>query len=77
MVINRAGLGREEPLQRLAEEYGVGRVFRIPYSRGAVQAYVQGRPVAVAYPDDPASRALVELADAVEGEVLRGRGGVG
>lgn len=69
MVINRVGLGREEPLLKLAEEYSVARVFRIPYSRRAVQAYVEGRPVAIAYPDDPASKALVEIANAVEDEV--------
>lgn len=71
VVVNRAGLGSEERHVELAKSYGVRRLFRIPFSKAAALAYARGRPVVEAFPDDPASKALVEIADAVE-EVIRG-----
>lgn len=72
MVINRAGIAGEERHLELAREYGVEEVYRIPYSENAARAYARGRPVVVAYPDDPSSKALMELARDLEERVLGG-----
>ncbi len=69
IVINRSGIGPEEDHVRLAREYGVQRIYRIPYSRRVAHAYAKGRPVVVDSPDDPASRALVELASDIAARI--------
>jgi MinD superfamily P-loop ATPase len=65
VVINRWGIGPEDEVLELARNYGVERVFKIPYSKGAVEAYVSGTPLLAYNPNDPAARGLLELAEAV------------
>lgn len=72
LVVNRSGIGPEERHLELAEKMGVERVFRIPFSKAAALAYAAGRPLVLHEPDDPASRALHGLAEALYREVTRG-----
>ncbi len=63
LVINRYGIGPEEKHLKLAEEYGVEEVFRIPFDVTAARAYARGTPVVRYDPTAPSSRALIELAE--------------
>ncbi|WP_440058959.1 P-loop NTPase [Thermogladius sp. 4427co] len=74
LVINKAGIGREEEHLEKAREYSVERVFRIPYSTDVVESYVSGTPIVVSKPGSTASRVLYEIAEGVAG--LLGRGGL-
>ena len=65
VVVNRWGIGAGEGLDEVIREAGVERVVRVPYSRGAVEAYVAGEPVILRHRDDPAARALLELGEEV------------
>jgi MinD superfamily P-loop ATPase len=67
MVINRADIGPEEELLSLADEFGVERVFRIPYSREVAEAYAKGRLIVVEHPESEPSRVLKKLAEEVSG----------
>ena len=67
VVVNRHGIGSEEEVLRVAREYSVERVFRVPYSVEAARAYARGRLVVAEYPDSPASRALRAVASELEG----------
>ena len=69
VVVNRAGIGDEERVRRLAREMGAERVYRIPYSRRAAEAYTRGVPIVVHSPRDPASEALREIAGDLAGEI--------
>jgi len=75
VVINRWGIGPEDEVLETARSYGVERVFRIPYSRGAVEAYVSGIPLLAYNPGDPAARGLLELAEAASGVIADALGG--
>lgn len=66
VVVNRSGIGPEDRVLRVAREKGAERVYRIPYSDAAARSYARGVPVVVSDPEDPASRALRELASDVE-----------
>ncbi|MEB3844851.1 MAG: ATP-binding protein [Desulfurococcales archaeon] len=78
VVINRHGIGPEEEHVELAKQYGVERIYRIPYSPIVPRAYSRGMPIVEYAPDDPASKALEELARdlAVELEGKLGVAGV-
>ncbi len=65
VVINKHGIGDESRHQRLAREYGVERVYKVPAGREAVEAYVRGTPVVEAYPESRISRAIRGLAEHV------------
>lgn len=66
LVVNRAGIGPDDKHIALAREYGVEKVFRIPFSKNAARAYAEGRLVVEAYPEDPASKALLEITHAIK-----------
>ncbi len=72
LVVNKHGIGPDEEHVRLAREYGVERVFRVPFTRGAAEAYARGVPVHWLDPRDPAAIALGEVAEALEEVVRRG-----
>ncbi len=63
LVINRHGIGPEDEHLKLAREYGVEQIFRIPFDTAAARAYARGAPVVRYDPKSPASRALHELAE--------------
>jgi MinD superfamily P-loop ATPase len=69
IVINRSGIGPDEDHLRLAREYGVEKVYRIPYSRRVAVAYAHGRPIVVEDPADEASKALHELAEDIASRI--------
>ncbi len=73
VVINRAGIGSSKKHLELAEKYGVERVFEIPYSTRVVEAYARGEPIVEYLPEDPASKALYELAEAVISAIATAR----
>lgn len=61
VVVNRWGIGSDEGLEELVKREVVENVVRIPYSRGAVEAYVAGEPVILRSHEDPAAKALLNL----------------
>lgn len=65
VVVNRWGIGREERIEGIIRENGVEHVFRVPYSRAAVESYVAGEPLILRSRSDPAARALIELGEGV------------
>jgi MinD superfamily P-loop ATPase len=69
VVINRAGIGPEDELLRLADEYGVEKVLRIPYSREVALSYARGRLVVLEYPDSEPSRILRAMAEEISSMV--------
>jgi MinD superfamily P-loop ATPase len=69
LVVNRWGIGPEDEVVSLAERFGVERLYRVPYSRGAVESYVSGRPLLAYKPEDPAAKALLQLGEDVLSEV--------
>ncbi len=71
VVVNRYGVGSDEEVLGIAGEYGVERVFRIPFSRDVVESYVEGVPLVASRPSSPAAKSLFELIDSVM-EVYRG-----
>ncbi|MEB2836059.1 MAG: hypothetical protein GSR80_000071 [Desulfurococcales archaeon] len=61
----------------LAHRYEAERIYRIPYSRGAVEAYTRGIPVIGYRPNDPAAKALEALSRDIAGLILEKlRGGM-
>ena len=75
VAINRWGIGPEDEVASLASRYEAERIYRIPYSRGAVEAYTRGIPVIEYRPDDPAAKALEDLSRDVAGLILEELGG--
>lgn len=74
VVINRWGIGPEHEVLDISSRFDVERVFRIPYSRAAVEAYVSGVPLLLYKPDDPAAKAVLELAEHVHKEITSSLG---
>ncbi len=70
LVINKHGIGPDEEHVKLAESYGVEHIHRVPFSRIVAEAYARGIPPHWLDPRDPASRALLELAEML-GEVVK------
>ncbi len=43
VVINKAGIGDEGPIYRIAEEFGAEVIEKVPYSREIIRKYSEGR----------------------------------
>ncbi len=65
VVINKAGIGPEEPIQRVARENDAEVVERIPYSKEVVDSYISSRPLALS--GAPALESFRRLARLVGG----------
>ena len=63
VVVNRAGIGDDSGHVKLAKEYGVELLHRIPFDVAAAKAYARGTPIVKACPSCPSSRSLLELAE--------------
>ncbi len=61
VVINRFGLGDHSKHVKLAKDYGVEYIHKIPYHMDAVESYVKQKPVVVYRPSSPVSRSFKEL----------------
>ena len=72
IVVNRYGISKTDTMiQKVAEETKFPIISRIPYDEYALKAYAKGVPLVKEYPNSPAAKAIKELADKVEQEVLK------
>jgi len=69
VVINRYGIGPAEKHRELAKKYGAERIYEVPFSRKAVESYVNGVPLLRYAPDDPAARVIDSLVKDVVEEI--------
>ncbi|BEP16683.1 ATP-binding protein [Pyrofollis japonicus] len=70
MVINKAGIASHEKHLETAKEYGVEKVFLVPYDPEAAKIYARGTPVVEECPSCEASKALNEIAQSLLVEAL-------
>ncbi len=62
VAVNKWGIGPGELVESVVSKHeSVERIYRIPYSRAAVDSYIRGRPLLAFDSSDPAARALQQL----------------
>ncbi|RLG79020.1 MAG: cobalamin biosynthesis protein CobQ [Thermoprotei archaeon] len=66
VILNRAGIGPEDEVQKVVEEYGARLAARIPYSKEIVKSYVNRKPVVDLFPSSDISKIFRKLADEVK-----------
>ena len=66
IVINRSGIGSYEEHVRKAREYGVERIFKIPYSHTVFKSYIEGRPLTIYCRESPEAHIFIEMAKTIE-----------
>ncbi|NJE07892.1 ATPase [Thermococcus sp. M39] len=72
LIINKADINPGfKALEKWAEEEGIPILGRVPYDRAIPESMTMLKPVVEAFPDSKASRALKEIAKAVEDEILK------
>ncbi len=71
MIINRSNIGPEDELLKIADEYNVEKVFRIPYSKEVVLSYAKGKLVVIENPDSEPARVLRRVAEEVSALIRR------
>ena len=72
IVVNRYGISKtDDMIQEVAKETNFPVITRIPYDEFALKAYAMGVPLVKEYPTSSAAKAIKELAEKVEQEVLK------
>jgi len=70
VVLNRAGIGDEEIVERVCEKHSAEIVSRIPFDMGLFECYARSTPVVTSRPDSPSAKAFRELYERVRELVL-------
>jgi MinD superfamily P-loop ATPase len=70
VVINRAGIGDEEIIDKICEKHTAEIISRIPFDMGLFECYARSVPVVTSKPDSPSAKAFKELYEKVRELVL-------
>ncbi|MFB0559779.1 MAG: P-loop NTPase [Candidatus Lokiarchaeia archaeon] len=70
VVLNRAGIGEEEIIEKISEKHSTEIISRIPFDMGLFECYARSIPVVTGRPDSPSAKAFKELYEKVRGLVL-------